>query len=148
MIDSRKKIIVDANILISAVLGKRVRSLVDQYADSIRLLAPELAFTEVNRRLPKIFSSVSDGDKAETLTGEAITDLKSVFYPLGSETFSVKRETALQRIGHRDPDDWPCLAAALALDCPIWTDDQDFFGVGVPIWKTSLVHLFFEGGLP
>jgi len=27
----------------------------------------------------------------------------------------------------RDPEDWPILAAALALDFPIWTEDTDFF---------------------
>ena len=34
------------------------------------------------------------------------------------------------------------IAAALALDCPIWTEDKHFFGVGVPTWTTDRVELF------
>ena len=30
---------------------------------------------------------------------------------------------ARQRLARRDEDDWPILAAALALRCPIWTED-------------------------
>jgi predicted nucleic acid-binding protein len=41
------------------------------------------------------------------------------------------RARALQRIGVRDPDDWPIIAAVLTLNCPFWTGDKDFFGVGV-----------------
>ncbi len=31
-----------------------------------------------------------------------------------------------QWINHRDQDDWPITAAALALQWPIWTKDTDF----------------------
>jgi len=36
----------------------------------------------------------------------------------------------------RDDDNWPVLAASLALACPIWTEDQDFFGTGASVWTT------------
>jgi len=45
------------------------------------------------------------------------------------------------RIESRDPDDRPILATALALECPIWMEDQDFFGAGVPTWTTDRVYL-------
>jgi predicted nucleic acid-binding protein len=35
---------------------------------------------------------------------------------------------AKARIGSRDLDDWPGGAAAMVLDCPIWTEDRDFLG--------------------
>jgi hypothetical protein len=28
------------------------------------------------------------------------------------------------------------------LDCAIWTEDTDFFGVGIPSWTTDRVELF------
>ena len=37
----------------------------------------------------------------------------------------------------RDPNDWPTVAVALALDAGIWTSDYDFFGCGVPVWITE-----------
>ncbi|WP_199711101.1 PIN domain-containing protein [Tessaracoccus antarcticus] len=51
---------------------------------------------------------------------------------------------ALARIEILDPRDWPILAAALTLDCPIWAEDQDFFGTGVPTWTTDRVHLYLN----
>ena len=38
---------------------------------------------------------------------------------------------AMARIGQRDPDDWPAIGGALRFDCPLWTEDEDFFGSGV-----------------
>lgn len=46
------------------------------------------------------------------------------------------KPAALARIGPRDPDDWPILACALALNCPIWTEDRDFYP-SVPSAKGS-----------
>jgi hypothetical protein len=40
-------------------------------------------------------------------------------------------------------DDWPVLATALALDCPIWTQDADFFGVAVATGSTQHIENFF-----
>lgn len=34
---------------------------------------------------------------------------------------------ARRRLSTRDPEDWPILAAALALGCPIWTEDTVSF---------------------
>ncbi|WP_415630048.1 PIN domain-containing protein [Nocardioides dubius] len=30
----------------------------------------------------------------------------------------------------------------MALDCPVWTEDQDFFGAGVPTWTTDRVEIY------
>lgn len=49
---------------------------------------------------------------------------------------------ARKRLGARDPEDWPILAAALALDCPIWTEDTDFFGCGVATWSSASIDSF------
>jgi predicted nucleic acid-binding protein len=40
-------------------------------------------------------------------------------------------------------DDWPVVALALLLECPIWTEDADFFGTGVATWTSNRVHLYF-----
>lgn len=52
---------------------------------------------------------------------------------------------ALARIGLRDPMDWPIVAAALALGCPIWTEDKDFFGTGLPTWTSDRVEIYLRG---
>jgi predicted nucleic acid-binding protein len=46
-------IVLDANILIRAVLGRRVRQLVELYADQgVRFFAPDVAFTDAEKYLP------------------------------------------------------------------------------------------------
>ena len=45
----------------------------------------------------------------------------------------------------RDVHDWPVLATALALDCPVWTEDKDFFGSGVATWTTGTVMMYLNG---
>jgi len=52
---------------------------------------------------------------------------------------------ARARIGHRDERDWPGLAAALLMNCPIWTEDNDLFGTGVPTWSTTTVEIYLKG---
>lgn len=49
---------------------------------------------------------------------------------------------AMARVGKRDPADWPALVGALQFDCPVWTEDEDFFGSGVATWTTATVEFF------
>jgi predicted nucleic acid-binding protein len=56
----------------------------------------------------------------------------------------VFKDAANQRLRKRDPNDWPILAASLALNCPIWTEDMDFFGTGVPTWTTDRVEIYLQ----
>lgn len=62
--------------------------------------------------------------------------------PIEAEFYRPLERQALARIGERDPDDWPALACALLLACPVWTEDADFFGTGVATWTTSRVKLY------
>jgi len=49
---------------------------------------------------------------------------------------------ARRRLSGRDEEDWPFLALAIRMDCPIWTEDQDFFGSGVATWTTNRVEIY------
>ncbi len=48
------------------------------------------------------------------------------------------------RLQGPDQDDWPVLAAALALACPVWTEETDFFGTGIPVWTTNRIEIFLR----
>jgi predicted nucleic acid-binding protein len=52
--------------------------------------------------------------------------------------------SARQRLISRDVDDWPIVATALILKCPIWTENQDFFGSGISTWTTATVELYLR----
>ena len=61
---------------------------------------------------------------------------------MDAELYAHLKAPALQRIAMRDADDWPVLACALALNCPVWTEDADFFGTGVATWTTDRIALY------
>ena len=47
-------------------------------------------------------------------------------------------------LGTRDPEDWPTLAAALAVDFPIWTAYTDFFGRGFATCTSASIDIFLD----
>lgn len=48
-------VVLDANILIRAVLGRRVRELIDAYAaQGVRFFAPDVAFADAEKYLPPL----------------------------------------------------------------------------------------------
>jgi predicted nucleic acid-binding protein len=61
---------------------------------------------------------------------------------VGNEIYGEFEGEARKRLGARDPEDWPILAAALALGCPIWTEDTDFLGCGVATWTSASIDIF------
>jgi predicted nucleic acid-binding protein len=125
-------LVLDANILIRAVLGSRVLSLLRKYADRVEFVAPESAFQETREWLPE---PVAPALEALDLTA-------GLAQAIECDIYSQYEAVARQRIDKRDEDDWPVLAAALAFDCPIWTEDTDFFGCGVATWTTDRVELY------
>jgi hypothetical protein len=84
-----KALVMDANILVRAVLGRRVREIIVTYVEQASFFVPDVAYAEAE-------------------------------------------------------EDWPILASALAIGCPIWTEDTDFFGCGVPTWTTNRVVMFLR----
>ena len=135
-------IVLDANILIRAVLGKRVRQLLETYgARGVRFHAPDIAFADAERHLPGLLSkrgkSVSD-------VPAALAYLQTLIDPVSQEAYGHFERDARQRLRGRDEEDWPILASALALSCDIWTEDTDFFGAGVAVWTSDRVEIFLK----
>ncbi len=132
-------LVLDANILIRAVLGSRVLGILRKYAGEVDLMAPDIAFQEAREHLPEILEK----RKIPATPAMATLDLLAGLVQMVEvETYSSFETTARERISGRDEDDWPVLASALALDCPIWTEDTDFFGCGVATWTTDRVESY------
>lgn len=132
-----KALVLDANVLIRAVLGVRVRTLIEQHAGSVPMYAPESAFQEVREHLPSVFERRGLSPAVALLVFERLTGMVS---SLPEEFYTAAESEARARLGRRDPEDWPVLACALMLECPIWTEDTDFFGSGVPTWTTATIE--------
>jgi predicted nucleic acid-binding protein len=74
----------------------------------------------------------------------AIEYLQHIVEPVDQEFYVLFEADARQRLRGRDEDDWPVLATALGLACPVWTEDSDFFGMGIAVWTTSRVEIFLQ----
>ena len=135
-----KAIVLDANILIRAVLGQRVRQLILSHAGEVSFFAPDVAYADARKYLPALL-------KKRGLSPDAAITVLDLLQPvvrsLNAEFYASHKEAALRRIAARDADDWPVLACAMALKCPVWTEDVDFFGSGVATWTTDRIALYF-----
>lgn len=133
-------LVIDANILIRAVLGPRVRDLIMANADQVRFFVPRACVADARKYLPEI---LSDRQIDAALALDLLDAVLRHVQELDDEWLSDIEPTARERMRRRDETDWPVLAAALVLDCPIWTQDADFFGVGVMTWSTEHIAYFF-----
>jgi predicted nucleic acid-binding protein len=136
-----KALVVDANILIRAVLGIRTRQVIEAYADTASFFVPEIAYRDAKEHLRTLtVRRGGDPQKSAAFLDALVRVMDLVEY----EIFGAFEIEAKKRLAGRDPDDWPILASALALGCPIWTEDTDFFGCGVPTWTSDRVEIFLR----
>ncbi len=137
----RKLIVLDTNILIRAVLAERVPNLLEKYSSSCSFVTPASCYDELNQHLPKILQK---RNLAIELFLDAIAKLTKVVIPLAKEIYLDHENDAKRRIEERDIKDWEIVALALSLNCPIWTKDQDFFGIGIATWNTRNVEIYLN----
>jgi predicted nucleic acid-binding protein len=134
-----KAIVLDANILIRAVLGTRVRELILDNITTVKFFTPDVAYADARKHLPPLLRKRGvDASAALVVLGRIETIVQS----MDADLYEGMRRQALQRIAFRDADDWPVLACVMALGCPVWTEDADFFGAGVATWTTDRVALY------
>ena len=136
-----KAIVLDANILIRAVMGKRVRELILEYVSTIKFFVPDVVYDDARKNLPALLEK--RGVKSAAAMA-VLGCLESIVRPVDLELYVGMRRRALQRIAVRDADDWPVLACAMSIDCPVWTEDVDCFGAGIATWTTDRVELYLS----
>ena len=141
---SPKVIVLDANILIRAVLGNKVKTLITANIETVDFFTPDVCLADAQKYLPILFEKRSIPAEPALILLNSLTSLLHVVDDL---VYKSSIEEAQLRIKSRDIQDWPVVATALTLNCPIWTEDQDFFGTGIPTWTSDRVHIFFETAL-
>jgi len=136
-----RALVVDANILVRAVLGRRVREVFETYARGVSFFVPDSAYAEAEEHLA-VLAVKRGGDPEKALA--LLRSLGRLVERIGSEVYGEFEVEARERLSRRDPEDWPLLATALALRCPIWTEDTDFFGCGVATWTSDRVRMYLR----
>lgn len=125
------RLVADANVLLSAVLGGRAK-LIFQSPQVEEILTTAHTFSEVE-------------EYAAVLAERKRLSSDIVLLALAAMPVTVIQESqyasALRRarklIAHRDPDDVDILALALHLRLPLWSNDRDFQGTGIELLTTE-----------
>ena len=137
----QKRVVLDANILLRAVFGPRVRSLFETYEDTISFYAPDICFADARRYIP----SISEKRSIDPGPGIVVLNHLSRLIEVVDRSLYEEYETsARERMISRDEEDWPIVATALLLKCPVWTEDRDFFGSGIPTWTSEIIELYLR----
>lgn len=138
----RKGLVLDANILIRAVFGIRVRQILEKYEDVAASYSPDVCFAEAERYIPDV---AKRRGLDSTLAQAILEHVSRIVVLVDKSLYEGHEKLARERIDRRDTRDWPVVAAALLLGIPVWTEDQDFFGSGVPTWTTDRVEAYLRG---
>jgi predicted nucleic acid-binding protein len=128
-------LLIDTNILVRCSAGKAMPRLFELRAQGVRLAATEHNADELFNTLINKFGH--DPESANLEVRRIVEPIELI----GAEEYEHMRGAADERLREGGKLDWPALAAAMALEGEIWSEDVDFFGVGVPIWSTANVHL-------
>jgi predicted nucleic acid-binding protein len=135
------RLVLDANILLRGVFGVRVRSLLEKYEETVEFYTPDVCFEDARKYIPDLAARRNSSPAMGLLLLEQMERIvQSIDYGL----YQAEEAAAKDRMSSRDIEDWPIVAASLLLDCPIWTEDQDFFGSGVATWTTTNIEIFLR----
>jgi len=115
---TRKGLVLDANILLRAVFGQRVRQILEAYEYRANFYAPDVCIQDARKYIPDLSTRRQfDVDLALSARVQVLP---------------------------RDPDDWPVAAVALLLGLPIWTEDQDSLAAVSRPGRPTGSSYFFE----
>lgn len=134
-------LVLDANILIRAVLGSAVRQVLVSASNRTTFYTPEVAWRDAERHLGILAVKRRADPSVFAANLDAFSELVQIVAP---EAYQEFEEQAQRILAKRDPSDWPILACALALECAVWTQDQDLFGCGVATVTTDLVMAYLH----
>jgi predicted nucleic acid-binding protein len=136
-------VVADASVLVAELLRERGRALI---ADpSLRVVVAEDQWSETQHELGRrIALLITQG----RLTSERALEIQQTIRELVDEhiievtprAFYEHMEATARRRVPRDPDDWPPVALALAVNAGILTGDNDFLGCGCPTWTVDTLR--------
>ena len=100
---SHRGLVLDANILVRAVFGQKVRELLEAFEDKVSFYSPDICFQEARKYIPDI----SGRRRIDANVGLAVLDeLAELVEPVDRSLYEDYEEIARGRVAVRDPDDW------------------------------------------
>jgi predicted nucleic acid-binding protein len=138
----QKALVLDHQILLGAVLpDKPILPLLEHYEDQVDFIAPDVCFKIAERALKQRLER--KGLDSSTVPA-AFSQLAYLIQPIDVEVYKDFEAAAQARLVGGDSEQWPVVAVALLFVSPVWTQQGDFLGVGVPIWTTPTVEIYMK----
>ncbi|NLY00805.1 MAG: PIN domain-containing protein [Rhodopirellula sp.] len=133
-------LVIDANIVLSALLGGAARAII--FSGRFSRYSTQRTLFEVERYLPRLTEKLKQAEQDVLRAFELLPIIACQ-----PSAYDSHMERAYLLIGGRDPKDTDVLALGLKLNCPIWTEDEDFEGIqDVPIVRTSSLVAMLQSG--
>jgi len=95
-----RALVLDANILVRAVLGERVRLVIAAHAEDVSFFVPDIAYAEAEEHLAELV--VKRGGNPERALA-LLRSLRSLTILIGRETYGELEAEARERLGECDP---------------------------------------------
>jgi predicted nucleic acid-binding protein len=135
------RLVVDTDVLIGMLFRAEGQRLLEQPA--LELFTAEAVWAEVRHELPHRAARFAARRGIEpmalmALIERALAIAEAAVLILPAEAYASQEEDARRRCD-RDPTDWPTVATALLVDGGIWTEGRDFFGCGLPTWRSAIL---------
>ena len=125
------KLVANANVLLSALIGGRAK-LVLKHPAVEEILTTEATFAEVQEY------GVELARKRRLSLDSMLLAIAALPVTIVERNlFAIKVAEARRRIGRRDPEDVEILALALQVRLPLWSNDSDFADAGVEWYTTA-----------
>lgn len=125
-----ERIAADANVLLSAAVGKAALKVFTE--TTLSVATTSFNVKEIEEYLPEMASKY--GLEIEIVQAQLALLPLEIYEEADYQDLL---EEAQKRLGSRDPEDVHLLALALKLGVPIWSNDQDFEEAGVEVYPTA-----------
>lgn len=123
-------LLTDTNILQRICLGRAMK-----HVERLRTRGIRLATTAHNAL--ELRNNVAKRGLTPAVLHVQVEETLAPFDLLAPDEYQHLARAADARLREGGKSDWPLLAAAMAVDGQIWSEDKDFFGTGVPVWTTA-----------
>ena len=132
-IEPSRTLVVDANILLGAILGRRTLGIIVRVVAKRTLVLPEQVLDEVRlvlNRVPRRPNLTIE----EVLVGIEIAPSEIYRSYMAAASMTLRNAVASRNGSVADAH---LLALAWRLDADIWSHDRDFAGTGWPSWSSA-----------
>ena len=134
------RLVADANVLLSAVLGGRAQAILD-HPKVTEVITTRFTLSEVQEYAAQLAVK-----KRLSLDVVLMAVAALPVTVIERESYAKSIAEAKRRIGRRDLDDVEILALALHSGLAVWSNDNDFQGVGVEWFTTADLLTRLEPG--